>query len=629
MMRAMRLSENWKEALGVFERQVLAFPVIVVLLASLSFLFGGVCSAWQWHAAVALVVLFPFFHGCRHTWRAAGVAGGLFLGMLVALFIVISFCTDTIYCNDYLDYHLPAIRFLIEGWNPVTDADMSKILSRLEMNLEDMRWWHVLFSQKAVWMFNAVAYKFHSQPFAVSLALNPFLSVSFAFAMVRLSRCMEWHWSLALLLFVGTVFVATFGTPVDDAMLYASSGLIATMLVGQKEGRLRLPELLLYSFWMMNGKTSSLLTCFAFWVVFSTAWCIRYRSKLWRNALSFVAIGAILTLGLLLASASPLITSLKDYGHPFYPFMSVDEEKHPVMDLAWPLRAREGSATDIGFWGYFANAYLSPSAVKAYYKWKTGKADFSYAYAVSPSADAPLSPAKRLTLLASLVLLLLMRPVRLAGVLFVAGLVCFSPYVFGEIRYLPWIGFMECLSAVAVLESVVRGRRYLAWMPVAAASAIVAIHLPRLFLAEVYNFGVAERSHDPSPGVVYAVTLTWNHFADEHCDEFRKIFPYVPTCPQMGHSTVNNVKLLLRELYPSCPVKVCPFESKVCDCGRMIDGLEMYRGWYFREAPEKIWPRDLSSYEKARIAFFDRLSYFLIEGLVSLKERTISKFKMP
>ena len=35
-------------ALATFERQVLVFPLFVVVLACASFLFGGTCAAWKW-----------------------------------------------------------------------------------------------------------------------------------------------------------------------------------------------------------------------------------------------------------------------------------------------------------------------------------------------------------------------------------------------------------------------------------------------------------------------------------------------------------------------------------------------------------------------------------------------------
>ena len=45
---------------AIFSRQVLVFPLLVVLLACASFLFGGHCAAWQWWTTVAAVVAVPF-----------------------------------------------------------------------------------------------------------------------------------------------------------------------------------------------------------------------------------------------------------------------------------------------------------------------------------------------------------------------------------------------------------------------------------------------------------------------------------------------------------------------------------------------------------------------------------------
>lgn len=65
-----------RDALKTFEWQVLVFPLLVVLLACASFLFGGRCAAWQWWTAVAAVVAVPFAR--KERIRAALGSAGLF-----------------------------------------------------------------------------------------------------------------------------------------------------------------------------------------------------------------------------------------------------------------------------------------------------------------------------------------------------------------------------------------------------------------------------------------------------------------------------------------------------------------------------------------------------------------------
>ena len=57
-----------RAAFALFERQVLVFPLLVVLLACVSFLFGGRCAAWQWWTAVAAVTFIP--SACRDNMNA-------------------------------------------------------------------------------------------------------------------------------------------------------------------------------------------------------------------------------------------------------------------------------------------------------------------------------------------------------------------------------------------------------------------------------------------------------------------------------------------------------------------------------------------------------------------------------
>ena len=37
----------WRPAFGVLERELLVFPLAVVLLATATFWFGGTCASWQ------------------------------------------------------------------------------------------------------------------------------------------------------------------------------------------------------------------------------------------------------------------------------------------------------------------------------------------------------------------------------------------------------------------------------------------------------------------------------------------------------------------------------------------------------------------------------------------------------
>ena len=100
-----------ESVLETFERQVLVFPLLVVLLACTSFLFDGRCAAWQWWTAGATVVLVPFSR--RGHWRGALRAAGLFTFLMFAIRCLIPpLVWDSPAPSDMQSCHLPMIQLL-------------------------------------------------------------------------------------------------------------------------------------------------------------------------------------------------------------------------------------------------------------------------------------------------------------------------------------------------------------------------------------------------------------------------------------------------------------------------------------------------------------------------------------
>ena len=178
-----------------FERQVMLFPLVVVVLASLSFLCGGACAAWQWWTSVALVLALPF--AARADRRDALKAGGLFLLTLAVLYGCVRLTRDS-WWVDAVAYHLPATRLLIDGWNPFAAATPSALGAAMQIDPEEMRMLHVLFLQKAVWVFNAAAFFFYGD---VESVTTPLEFYAFFMAAVVLWRALDtWRWPFRLLL---------------------------------------------------------------------------------------------------------------------------------------------------------------------------------------------------------------------------------------------------------------------------------------------------------------------------------------------------------------------------------------------------------------------------------------------
>ena len=435
-------------ALEIFERQVLVFPLLVVLLACGSFLFGGRCAAWQWWIAVATVVLVPFAR--RGRWRESLVAAGFFAFLLFALRCLIPpLVLDDPTCVDIPVYHQPMIQLLIEGWNPVADPMAEGITASLGLDLWGMAPLHVAFLPKTMAVFSAVAFSFIQDPFALTFP-GPFLLWLGVFlAAIQLFRGFT-----RLMLGVALVFIlpmVDFKMFVDLSMSFASCGLLLAIQEAFRRRKCDWLALTVWAAWMMNLKLNGVLAAFVFCALFVAATIGKDRTEWKRWMIRFAAFGGVLVLLWGLISWNPLGTSWRTYGHPLYPFKTVDAERFPVKDLTWDLGNGNDDYREMGKFGLLAHSYLSPKATVAFYRWKTGRADFEpdcewWSLTVFPDdsvragiwllfAILLLVPGGRLWAFAGLVLLVLV-PDRMAG----------------YTRYQPWLSALGCLAVALGAE---------------------------------------------------------------------------------------------------------------------------------------------------------------------------------
>ena len=325
----------WAETVAIFERQVLVFPLLVVLFACTSFLFGGRCAAWQWWTAVAAVTLVPFAR--RGQWRSALGAAGLFALLLFALRCLIPpFVWDDTSCADMPVYHLPMVQLLIEGWNPVADPMADGIAASLGLDLWGMAPLHVAFLPKTLAVFSAVAYTFVHDPYALTFPLPVFLWIS---VLLQAFRSFRGFPRLAVsAAIVGILPIVTLQMPVDLCVAFSSCGLLLTMQDALRRKKCDWLALGLWAAWMMNLKLNGVLGAFVFCAVFvaATIWKNRIEWKQWFGR--FAAFGGVLVLLWALVSWNPLGTSWKYFGHPLYPFKTIDANRFPVMDLTWEPR---------------------------------------------------------------------------------------------------------------------------------------------------------------------------------------------------------------------------------------------------------------------------------------------------
>ncbi len=431
-----------ESALETFERQVLVFPLLVVVLANVSFLFGGRCAAWQWWTAVAAVVAAPFVR--RGRWRESLVAAGFFAILLFALRCLVPPLTwDDTLCVDMPVYHLPMIQLLVEGWNPVADPTAEGITATLGLDLWGMAPLHVAFQPKTFAVFSAVAHSFVDDPFALTFP-GPFL----LWLGVLLTAIRTTRGFVRLALVSGIVCIlplVDFRMFVDQGLAFASCGLLLAMQDSLRRKKCDWFALSVWAAWMMNLKLNGVLGAFVFCAVFAATAILKKRTE-WKKQLArFVAFGCVLVALWGLVSWNPLVTSWRTYGHPLYPFKTVDAGRFPVKDLTWDLGNGNDDYREMGKLGLLAHAYLSPKATVAFYRWKTERADFEPDCEWWPLNVFP-SDSVRAGIWLLFAVLLLLPAGRLWAFTGLALLILVPNRMAGYTRYQPWLSALGCLA---------------------------------------------------------------------------------------------------------------------------------------------------------------------------------------
>ena len=461
------------------ECAVLFFPVAVTVLAAVALLCGGRVAAWQWWVATAAAFAWLAL------WRGAGMrarlaACGAFAVVLAGIWVAAG-CVVSPGGSDNAVYHLPAIRLLIEGWNPVYAPTPEALAASMGVEPWETRLWHLLSMPKGVWMFCAVAHLFTGAPFALLLPLWPFLFLAAAGQVWRLTRPMGWGARLAAVALLWA-WAPAHGGITDAAVCLGGVGVLAAMaraLAGERGVAL---PLVCLSFWMMVSKQVGLLACFVFWACFAAVLLWRAR---WAAVPRLAAFGGVLMALFLVVCANPYLTSWRHYGHPLYPMVSADEARFPAHDLTEDFSICNADAQAMGHVGSFVNAYLSPWLAARYYEWRLGRGDFApnrYVWwQTNPEAceAAPLPAGERWGLLAAFAAVALFggRRLRFVWVAAAVGLFAFPAVYFGFLRYAPWVALVKALGVAATADWAARrlpkAGRAAVWGALALAVGVV------------------------------------------------------------------------------------------------------------------------------------------------------------
>ena len=179
------------------------------------------------------------------------------------------------------------------------------------------------------------------------------------------------------------------------------------------------------------------------------------------------------------------------------------------------------------------------------------------------------------------------------GCQFVLGLVCFPWHGMGFLRYMPWVCVLVSFAAVALLGELV-AKKHVIWVALVLSAFVAFKHVPGLVLGEVYGFGETERGQNKAADPVYAYSFDMMPRTDAETDALVKKFSFIPQQCKLGHSAVNNIKLLFKERYGFYP-NVVPLPISYLKCDKTF-----YRGGYCRLPSKEL--RERSPYEKGMIA---------------------------
>ena len=452
VVRWMRQSNETDEtdAMSRFGWMFLWLPVMVTVCTALSFLFGGRCSAWQWWIGVSGVLVMGsvrYYHRPSELFRCIG----LFF-LFLAGYWLFSGVWMTEGGFDLLVYHLPAMRLLIEGWNPLQVSTPEMLpTGGAAVNQWEMQLWHIVSMPKGPWYFCAEAWFFTRATFALTCLLFPFLFITVSIELWRfLQGCPRGICCLAI---VGLWVLAPRcgANLVDNATMLTGVGVLVGMgaiLKGRAGGW---EGLLIHTFWMMSCKQIALASCFLFWVVFCGALAWQQR-RLWRaNVVRVALVGGSAVLLWGSVNLSPYWTAWRNYSHPLYPCYTIDEERFPVHNFVGDFDENNEDAAEMGHMGLFLNAYICPTMVRGYYAWKLDRPGFAPSNPTwqqdvkSVDVVSQTSLGVRIILLGCLLVVAVYggKVEQLLGGMILLGLFLVPTQMIGFLRYVPW--YVGCI----------------------------------------------------------------------------------------------------------------------------------------------------------------------------------------
>ena len=526
--------EDIRPTLGILLDQILVFPMVVVILVSLTLLFGGRCALWQWWGAVAVVLALPFW---RNDWKSALWAN---LWFLITLFViwVLSGISVTKVLTDCHSYHYPAMRMLMLGWNPILDSTceaVNQIYTQICGGQSDDFWmWPVFSMPRPVWYFSAVAAFFTNNQFDLYHVIVMFFwgsAIGLMWKAFQISVLLK----IVLAIFIVNV---TYSYPfaVDMVMSLATLGLLLCFYIYFKRHVCLFVPMVTSSFWMCSAKQTGIVFCVISWSCFLACVLIQERRNLRENIVRYAKIGGVIAALFLTANISPYITSSVQYSHPFYPQFTFDENRFPVVNFTKDFHDINDDAKAMSNrLAMFLNAYVCPETVRNYYAYKLSRPNFmpygrTWRYGGEEDGSVQLKSESRYWIMIPIVIMLVLGGFieRFVSVVMLLCAIALPTEMIGYLRYVTMLQF-SFVFCIPLLCQMVENRRLakivylcllvlLAWGRLCTiANRELALVNDRLTIYESFGRGL--------PAEVYYNKDTWGHKASASLNLLNELTP--------------------------------------------------------------------------------------------------------
>ena len=524
----------------VFELQAYLFPTATVLLTAFALLCGGRVAAWQIPTGGGGIALLSLL--CRST-KARLCSFAIYFGALFAYWIFISLFVYP--CGYDLPHcHLAAVRLLKEGFNPVYDATPEKMMLKFGLDANDFLFWHFLQIPKAIYYYNAAAMAASFNKISVMMPILPPLMLMAAIEIWHVLGGIHKAGKVAIALAaIASTSAAVNQANVDFVAGLAALGFACATVRSFRDGRMHRLSLFSFGFWMLVSKAAGAPAFLAMAAIFTAFMLWRHKNAVARR--SVTAGIAALAAAAALVCASPLWSSWRDYKCPFYPSVTVDEERFPQINVTEDFLEANADCRSMNRIERFTNAFASERAVAFYRKKILGQSGFrpwcrtwaqSGGEYTKDGWDSPTAPQQRLVFCAFVIAILLMgdAAARMAALSTIVAVNCIPAEMIGYLRYVPYWQSIPLLFACEAL-----------WRRTAAFCR--AHHLARTAKTLAAAFCIVLAGEKAQPAFVFPLTLAY--YIDLH-QAFYAMFEANPgmtlyACHPANDKTIHTLNLRL------------------------------------------------------------------------------------